>query len=215
MIGERFFTSDQHFGDERMLEMCGRPFDSADEADEAIVKRWNDVVGKRDLVWVLGDVTSDTGPSEHLARLNGTKILIAGNHDTCSQCRTPDERDRVTATRAWLDSGFKTVVDGAGFARSGIPIRIPLGGIRSPVTLSHYPYDLAPWEAKSAEHTPDPFATWRPRRPVKGPAPWLLHGHVHQAWARKGRQINVGVDVCFFEPISADAIAELIRNESE
>jgi calcineurin-like phosphoesterase family protein len=53
-----------------------------EEMNEAIVDRWNSVVGKRDTVWHLGDVCF--GPSENLSileRLRGTKNLILGNHD--------------------------------------------------------------------------------------------------------------------------------------
>lgn len=207
--GDHFFTSDLHLGDDRMIEISGRPFSSAAECDEAIVKRWNDVVQKSDVVWVLGDVTSDTGPSEHIARLNGTKYLVAGNHDTCSQCVTPDARERAAATRAWVDAGFKAVIDGSGFARSGRLVHIPVRGMSGTVALSHYPYDLAPWEVDLAVQRPDPFAPWRPKRPARGEEPWLLHGHVHTAWAVRGRQINVGVDMWDFEPVPAEIIAGL------
>jgi calcineurin-like phosphoesterase family protein len=209
---DHFFTSDLHFGDEHLLTAYeGRPFDTVGDADEAMVKRWNDVVGKRDLVWVLGDVTTDTGPSEHIARLNGTKYLIAGNHDTCSQLVTPNDRERATITRAWLDSGFAQVVDGSGIARSGIPVRIPLRGISGTVALSHYPYDPAPWEVGK----PDAFARWRPKRPARGPVPWLIHGHVHAAWAVQGTQINVGVGLWDFEPVPAEILAGLMLPAAE
>lgn len=189
-----------------MIELSQRPFASSEEADEAFVERWNAVVGPRDVGWILGDVTSDTGPSEHIARLNGTKYLIAGNHDTCSQRWTPDERERERVARTWLDSGFRGVVDGSGIAKSGIPVRIQLPGGRT-VDLSHYPHDLAPWEAT------DEFAPWRPRRPAKGPARWLIHGHVHGAWAIQENQFNVGVDIWFHEPVPAELIAFMIDAE--
>lgn len=39
---------------------------------------------------------------------------------------------------------------------------------------------------------------------------WLLHGHVHERWARRGRMINVGVDVTGFRPISEHDISAMI-----
>lgn len=212
MRPDHFFTSDLHFGDEHLLTAYeGRPFGMVDELAEAIVKRWNDTVGKRDVVWVLGDVTTDTGPSEHIARLHGTKYLIAGNHDTCSQLFTPDDRERAAIIRTWVDSGFRQVIDGSGIARSGIPIRIPLRGTNDTVALSHYPYDPAPWEVGK----PDAFAPWRPKRPKCGPAPWLIHGHVHQAWATRGTQINVGADLWDFEPVPAEILEGLMIPAAE
>ena len=44
---------------------------------------------------------------------------------------------------------------------------------------------------------------------------WLLHGHVHERWAQRGRMINVGVDATAFRPISEGEIARVIRAEPE
>lgn len=41
---------------------------------------------------------------------------------------------------------------------------------------------------------------------------WLLHGHVHSAWKVKDKQINVGVDVWDYKPISELAIYEIINH---
>lgn len=41
---------------------------------------------------------------------------------------------------------------------------------------------------------------------------YVLCGHVHQAWARKGKMINVGVDVSNFYPLT---ITELINRDKE
>lgn len=40
---------------------------------------------------------------------------------------------------------------------------------------------------------------------------WLLHGHVHERWRQRGRQINVGVDVWDYAPVSLEAIEGVIR----
>lgn len=40
---------------------------------------------------------------------------------------------------------------------------------------------------------------------------WLVHGHVHDAWKVRGRQINVGVDMWDFRPVHLDEITALIR----
>lgn len=91
MSKEVFLISDMHFGHSKMYELPFRrpdgtplrPFSSAEEADEAMVENWNKTVRQQDKVYVLGDVLwklagKDSSP---LDRLNGYKVLIAGNHD--------------------------------------------------------------------------------------------------------------------------------------
>ena len=77
-----FFTSDVHFGDDRIMDLCGRPFSDVKEMDEYIINRWNKKVSQNDIVWVLGDIV---GPEhfdkELLNELNGKIHLILGNHD--------------------------------------------------------------------------------------------------------------------------------------
>ncbi len=49
--------------------------------DDAIVERWNAVVGPSDKVYVLGDVIIGRSQLPTLGRLNGKKRLYMGNHD--------------------------------------------------------------------------------------------------------------------------------------
>jgi calcineurin-like phosphoesterase family protein len=58
-----------------------RPFDNPDEMDEFMVKAWNDRVRPNDKVYHLGDVVINRKALKTLARLNGDKVLIRGNHD--------------------------------------------------------------------------------------------------------------------------------------
>ena len=77
-----FFTADTHFGDHRTRNLHRRPFASVAEMDEALVARWNAVVAPDDVVWHLGDVALRPGDvPDLLARLHGTKHLLAGNND--------------------------------------------------------------------------------------------------------------------------------------
>lgn len=79
-----FFTSDMHFGHEKLLLFNNRPFKDAKEMDETFVYNWNNEVSKDGLVFVLGDIgeTNDARIIEIFDQLQGTKILIRGNHDT-------------------------------------------------------------------------------------------------------------------------------------
>jgi calcineurin-like phosphoesterase family protein len=79
-----FFTSDHHFGHGGARGLFKRPFGSVAEMDDAMVSRWNAVVGPNDEVWHLGDFAVRQ-PAEGMARLlealAGRKHLIAGNND--------------------------------------------------------------------------------------------------------------------------------------
>lgn len=82
-----FLISDTHFGHQKACEFLNdngskmRPWDTAEEMDEAIVKNWNSVVGPKDKVYHLGDVVIGKKHLKTLERLNGDKVLIRGNHD--------------------------------------------------------------------------------------------------------------------------------------
>lgn len=83
-----WFTSDTHFGHTNIIKYCNRPFKDAQEMDEILIQRWNEVVKPSDHLYHLGDVTMGWGKSGEverlasiLSRLNGKKRLILGNHD--------------------------------------------------------------------------------------------------------------------------------------
>lgn len=82
-----FFISDTHFshvGVTRFLKENGdklRPWDTIEEMDEAMIDNWNKVVSPKDKVYHLGDVVINRRALATLARLNGDKVLIKGNHD--------------------------------------------------------------------------------------------------------------------------------------
>jgi calcineurin-like phosphoesterase family protein len=83
-----FLVSDTHFGHAgvcRFTEADGvtkiRPWTDPDEMDEEMIRRWNETVRPNDKVYHLGDVVINRKSLKTLARLNGDKVLIRGNHD--------------------------------------------------------------------------------------------------------------------------------------
>lgn len=83
-MGKIFFTSDLHFGHENVIRFDNRPFETVEEMNAELVRRWNAKVSNGDLVYVLGDMIwkSNHGEAEKLIKnLNGQIILIKGNHD--------------------------------------------------------------------------------------------------------------------------------------
>jgi len=75
-----FFTSDTHFDDPR-IDIFSRPFKSVKEMNDTLVKNWNSVVGKEDIVYHLGDFATKPSGFEHVKKLNGKIHLILGNYD--------------------------------------------------------------------------------------------------------------------------------------
>lgn len=83
-----FLTADSHFGHKGVTQFLGpdgvtklRPWDNTEDMDEALIANWNSVVRPKDKVYHLGDVVINRKALKTLARLNGDKVLIKGNHD--------------------------------------------------------------------------------------------------------------------------------------
>ena len=194
-----FLTSDTHFGHARILELCNRPFSSTEEMNEALITNYNKVVSPMDTVYHLGDVAmgkiAESLPL--LNRMNGAKILVLGNHDRPSPCYHHKNDEKRAEWFHTYRAYFPLIVPG---------IELPLGPNQETVLLHHFPYadptyiDHA-FEGRHAEFQPEDAGLW------------LLHGHVHDKWRVKGRQINVGVDVWGYAPVSLETLQELMRDQ--
>ena len=74
------FIADLHLGHVNMAVKRG--FASVEEHDAYIIAQWNSVVAKRDVTYILGDVTMEKkAPYALLDQLNGRKHVVMGNHD--------------------------------------------------------------------------------------------------------------------------------------
>jgi calcineurin-like phosphoesterase family protein len=78
-----FYIADLHFGHKNILSYDNRPFFSVSEMDKALIENWNKTVSKDDTVFILGDISwyNQKEQNNITKQLNGTKILIYGNHD--------------------------------------------------------------------------------------------------------------------------------------
>ncbi len=77
-----FLTSDYHLGEDR-FQIMQRPFSTTEEMVDRLVFEHNRLVEPSDKVIIVGDLVYKNRP-EHLseiARFNGKKTLIRGNHD--------------------------------------------------------------------------------------------------------------------------------------
>lgn len=106
-----YLIADLHLGHESMAVKRG--FENADEMFEYIKERWNKVVHKRDLVYILGDVTMEKRDSYPLLdQLLGRKYVVLGNHDL---------RKDVDEMRKYVD-GVAGLVKYKGMFLSHCPI---------------------------------------------------------------------------------------------
>ena len=113
-----YIISDTHFYHQRICDYTGRPQNHT----EIIAENWNNIVNPEDTVIHLGDVSCGLKNYEDgqemleklMNSLNGTKILIKGNHD-------------YRENRYYIDLGFKSVHDYI---------------IVENVLLCHYPLDF-------------------------------------------------------------------------
>lgn len=183
-----FFTSDEHYGHANIIKYCNRPFKDVDHMTEGLIARHNARVGPDDVVWHLGDFTmSEARVAGVLSRLNGkAHYLIAGNHDGCHPTHKksgPASVERYTKYGfhfVWLNHMFRALENDELFV------------------LHHMPY------VQDARHG-QRYADYCPRDDGKT---WLLHGHVHDAWKVRPehREINVGVDVWDYAPVTMEEI---------
>ena len=82
-----FFASDHHFNHSNILSFKkedGSPlrvFDNVTHMNDYIIEKHNSVVRPQDKVYFLGDVALNKNSLHLLERMNGSKVLVKGNHD--------------------------------------------------------------------------------------------------------------------------------------
>ena len=165
------------------------------EMNEALLARFNSRVKPSDTVIILGDVVlgSSAEKKDFISRLNGKlKVCVLGNHD---------------------DKASQMIKYGFDWACYQMMVRIA----GQMVLLSHYPYEYSwlKWALGGFKADGKRIAGKRP----KDNGGWLLHGHIHSgghrgaSWRVHKRQINVGVDVRNYYPISESEIANIIQRD--
>lgn len=177
-----FVTSDHHFGHARISELAGRPFGSVDEMNDAMIERWNALVGPDDVVLHLGDLA--LGPIDDsvglTVRLNGRRLLVPGNHDRVSSA-TQSKRAIERFRPLYEQAGWTVLPELLVGTRNGLQL-----------LASHYPY--------SGDTTgPDRHVK---HRPADEGIP-LIHGHTreHDFGAHGTHEFRVGADAFDFAPI--------------
>jgi len=78
-----YFVSDTHFYHKNIIKFTNRPFDNIHEMNKTLIENWNKKVPKDGIVFHLGDFGFGAPGKikEIIKQLNGTIVLIAGNHE--------------------------------------------------------------------------------------------------------------------------------------
>lgn len=79
-MSQVFFVGDLHFG-HKNIHKFRKEFESESVHREMVMDNWQSKVTKRDKIYVLGDAAFTMDAIDSINQLNGTKILIRGNHD--------------------------------------------------------------------------------------------------------------------------------------
>jgi len=113
-----WLTSDQHFFHKNIIKYSQRPFQDEYEMNEILLENYNKIVKSNDIVFHLGDLSAGLGGRVEdlhkiISKMNGTKILLRGNHD-------------YQKTKWYLEAGF-----------SGVYYYLELGDY----FISHYPLE--------------------------------------------------------------------------
>ena len=180
-----WFTSDWHLDHKNIIKYSKRPFSSVEEMNATILKNMQESLGEEDTLHFLGDFSFSSIDRQKyfLDKINvKKKIIYKGNHD----------RSKKQLLLIGFDEVYTTPRD---ITFKGVSFR-----------LSHYPY--AP-KGDQGLTLKDKFLN---RRPSRRGVDWLLCGHVHEKWKVLPNQINVGVDVWGFKPLSIDTVFSLINN---
>jgi len=186
-----WFISDEHYWHKRVIRLCTRPFDSLDEMHRILIRNHNIRVKPEDTVIHVGDFSwgSTTKTKSILDQLNGTHILIMGNHDKGSH---------ITAMNA-------------GFVWACTEMQMHLEGEK--IIIKHYPYKPH-WLFRMKNFLIYHYnLRYLDRRP-KNEGGWLIHGHTHSSQKLKEKSIHVGVDAWNFKPVSLNQIIRIIRKKT-
>jgi len=148
-----------------------------------MIHRWNEVVGKKDEIYILGDFMyrgKAKDANEILSRLNGRKYLIRGNHE-----KYLDEKDFNYEAFEWVKDYYVLNTEGLK------------------IILFHYP--IFSWAAShhGSIHLYGHIHNSGIQYPDYGEKLKLLGP----------RAINVGVDVNNFYPVSIKEIKERVHSK--
>lgn len=184
-----WFSSDFHMMHHNVIEYCNRPYSSAGEMSDDIVRRFNEKVTNEDIFYFLGDFQMNMKYLPvFLSQLNFKKMVyIKGNHDKqltkwLGKLETPREVEILDHTQIQIGKHL--------------------------VNLSHYPYKGGGDSGYVERYT---------ERRLEDDGTVLLHGHRHSPPEERFRRtskgtlmIDVGIDAWGYYPVSREEIEAIL-----
>jgi calcineurin-like phosphoesterase family protein len=197
-----FFTSDWHIGHANSILFDGRPFADLDRMHSSLIKNYNSQVPTFGVCYFLGDIGVGSADMcrDVISKLNGTKILILGNHDR--------------KLHAMYGMGFDVVLNEAAMIIQGERVTMthcPLRGLyRENVEGMKGAVSGQNWHG---EHKQTDFS-------IENQGQFHLHGHIHSPNGGKsqkilGRQFDVGVPANGYRPVSISVIESWISKTKQ
>jgi calcineurin-like phosphoesterase family protein len=194
-----FFTSDWHLGHGKSIILDSRPFNSLEQMHETLIRNYNNTVPKDGICYFLGDIVTCSSELAYsiISRLNGTKVVILGNHDKGSN--------------AMYNCGFDVVLNTATLYIANEKVTLshcPLKGVyRENIEGMKGVLGTENWHGEYKQHA---FT-------VTNEGQFHLHGHIHSPNSGKsqkilGRQYDVGVPANNYRPVSIGIIESWIVN---
>ena len=191
-----YVTSDLHLGHRNCLEFDDRPFGNIDHMHRVLVNNFNATVPADGITYFLGDIgmcSFDLAKSI-IDQMNGTKILILGNHD--------GNMNRM------YRMGFDAIMNNCSMMIAG-----------ELVTMSHCPLTGVFREDTEGMSGAVEGENWHgeeknKRFSVEDTGQYHLHGHLHlhkdKGKVKDGRQWDIGVVGNNYTPVSISAIESWI-----
>lgn len=117
-MGRTMYVSDLHFSHANGIKYDNRPWDTIEEMNAELIKRWNRTVHADDTVYILGDIKFGKRDPEDvraiLHQLKGKKVLVRGNHDpknlTSMGADDPDGLIKVCEMENINDRGRRVIM---------------------------------------------------------------------------------------------------------
>ena len=197
-----YFTSDTHYFHEKSIEFDKRPFQDIEHMHRVMVNNYNAVVPENGVCYFLGDF--GMGPAKEMKELvnslNGTKVLVLGNHDK--------------KHNSMYNMGFDVVVNSASIKIAGEIVTMshcPLRGIvREDTSSMRGTVEGEHWhgESRHTDYSVENFGQYH------------LHGHIHSP--NRGRsktildkQFDIGVVANNYRPVSISVIESWIAKDKD
>lgn len=181
-----FFVSDTHFNHGNILNYCKRPYETVEQMNEDLIKRWNSVVKPNDTVFHLGDfMFGNIGRFwDFRSRLNGKIYLIHGNHDYKLMCEGN------------IEEGFEDICSQMNIVVNG-----------QKIYLSHFPFlafdgiykEKPSWQLFGHVHSNKDYLYSSP--------------DISRLTYLLPMQYDVGVDNNNYTPVSFEQVKEIINKQ--